>query len=70
MIRPRPCRAAKLPGEFADLRRLLEARLSQKNRRAAGKREYVQVLRLLEAFPMAAVHGAIQDALRLQGAQL
>jgi len=35
----------KLPEEFATLRRLLEARMGKK-----GKREFVQVLRLLEAF--------------------
>ncbi len=34
-----------LPEAFATLRRLLEARMGK-----AGKREYVQVLRLLEAF--------------------
>ena len=39
--------------------------MSQKNRCAAGKREYVQVLRLIETFPLAIVHGAIRDALRL-----
>jgi len=60
-----PLQGWDLPTEFATLRRLLEARLSGKNRCAAGKREYVQVLRLLETFPMAAVHGAIRDALRL-----
>jgi len=54
-----------LPDEFSTLRRLLEARLSGKNRCAAGKREYVQVLRLLETFPMAVVHGAVVDALKL-----
>ena len=54
-----------LPSEFSTLRRLLEARLSQKNRCAAGKREFVQVLRLMEAFPMATVHAAVKDALRL-----
>ena len=31
----------------------------------AGKREYVQVLRLLETFALAEVHGAVRDALRL-----
>ena len=31
---------------FDHLRRLMEARLSQKNRQAAGKREFVQVLQL------------------------
>ena len=30
-----------------------------------GKREYVQVLRLLESFSMGAVHSAIKDAIRL-----
>ena len=30
-----------------------------------GKREFVQVLRLLESFSMDEVHSAVQDALRL-----
>jgi len=60
-----PLQGWSLPTEFATLRRLLEARLSQKNRCAAGKREYVQILRLIETFPMATVHGAVRDALRL-----
>jgi transposase len=60
-----PLQGWALPDAFATLRRLLEARLSGKNRCAAGKREYVQVLRLLETFPMAVVHGAVIDALRL-----
>ena len=42
------------------LRRLLEARMGKK-----GKREYVQVLRLLETFEMGHVHGAIKQALGL-----
>ena len=37
-----PLQGWSLPTEFATLRRLLEARLSQKNRCAAGKREYVR----------------------------
>ena len=49
-----------LPDAFATLRRLLEARMGK-----PGKREYVQVLRLLETFEMEALHGAIKDALRL-----
>jgi hypothetical protein len=61
-----PLQGWDLAAEFATLRRLLEARLSGKNRCAAGKREYVQVLRLLETFPMNVVHGAVRDALRLQ----
>jgi transposase len=60
-----PLQGWELPDAFATLRRLLEARLSGKNCCAAGKREYVQVLRLLETFPMAAVHGAVTDALKL-----
>jgi transposase len=49
-----------LPESFAQLRRLMEARLGKK-----GKREYVQTLRLLETFPLAEVAQAIDDALRL-----
>ena len=49
-----------LPGEFGTLRRLLESRMGRR-----GKREYVQVLRLLETFSMSEVHAAIKDALRL-----
>lgn len=60
-----PLQGWDLPTEFATLRRLLEGRLSRKNRSAAGKREYVQVLRLIESFPLATVHGAVRDALRL-----
>lgn len=60
-----PLQSWDLPKEFATLRRLLEARLSGKNRCAAGKREYVQVLRLMETFPLTTVHGAVRDALRL-----
>lgn len=50
----------QLPECFAHLRRLLDARL---NKRAA--REYIQVLRLLETFPLAEVEGAIEQALEL-----
>ena len=49
-----------LPEEFATLHRLLEARMDK-----PGKREYVQVLRLLETFEMGHVHGAIRQALDL-----
>jgi transposase len=49
-----------LPDAFPILRRLLEARMGK-----AGKREYVQVLRLLETFDLEALHGAVKDALRL-----
>jgi len=50
----------ELPDVFATLRRLLEARMGK-----PGKREYVQVLRLLESFELNDLHGAISDALRL-----
>ena len=50
----------ELPACFAQLRRLLEARLSK-----GGKREYIQVLRLLETFSLQEVTLAIEDALRL-----
>jgi transposase len=49
-----------LPEAFATLHRLLEARMGK-----PGKREYVQVLRLLETFSMDDLHGAIQQALKL-----
>lgn len=49
-----------LPECFAEVRRLLEARL----RKHAG-REYIQVLRLLETFALAEVTAAVEDALRL-----
>jgi hypothetical protein len=56
----RPPFATKSPECFAQLRRLLEARLGK-----PGKREYVQVLRLLETFRREEVRQAIQDALHL-----
>jgi transposase len=55
-----PLAGWQLPECFAQLRRLLEARLKKH-----GSREYVQVLRLLETFDIAEVTLAIEDALRL-----
>ena len=55
-----PLRGWELPEAFATLRRLLETRMG-----VAGKREYVQVLRLLEVFPPEEVHAAVREALRL-----
>ena len=55
-----PLQGWHLPEAFATLRRLLEARLGK-----AGKREYVQVLRLLEVFRLEDVHAAVREALRL-----
>jgi len=46
------------PEEFHTLRRLMEARMLK-----VGRREYVQVLRLLETFGLNDLHGAIKDAL-------
>lgn len=48
----------ELPQCFITLRRLLEARMGK-----AGKREFVQVLRLLETFAMADVEASVTSAL-------
>ena len=50
----------ELPEEFETLRRLLESRMGRR-----GKREYVQVLRLMENFRKEEVHRAVGDALDL-----
>lgn len=55
-----PLQGWELPEAFATLQRLLEARQGK-----TGKREYVQVLRLLERFEVDALHLAIKDALRM-----
>ena len=49
-----------LPPEFQTLRRLMEARMIK-----AGRREYVQVLRLLETFDIDDLHAAVKTALRM-----
>ena len=49
----------KLPDEFATLRRLLEARMGRH-----GKREFVQVLRLMETFAIDDVASAVRDAIQ------
>jgi len=48
----------QLPEEFTTLRRLLEARMGKH-----GKREFVQVLRLLESFRVDEVAAAVRDAI-------
>ena len=53
-----PLADSRLPEEFATLRRLLEARLGKQ-----GKREFVQVLRLMEAFRIEEVTFAVRDAI-------
>ena len=50
----------ELPDEFGVLRRLLESRMGKR-----GKREFVQVLRLMENFRKQEVYDAVRDALRL-----
>jgi transposase len=55
-----PLAGWQLPEELVRLRRLLEARLGK-----AGKREYVQVLRLLEDFPLSDVAWAARQAFEL-----
>jgi transposase len=53
-----PLSGWKLPDEFATMRRLLEARMGKK-----GKREFVQVLRLIEIFKLNDVAAAVRDAI-------
>jgi transposase len=53
-----PLAGWQLPEEFATLRRLLEARMGKQ-----GKREFVQVLRLMEAFNIDEVAAAVRDAI-------
>ena len=50
----------ELPEEFETLRRLLESRMGKR-----GKREYVQMLRLMENFLKEEVHRAVGEALDL-----
>ena len=56
-----PLQGWELPEEFSTLRRLLESRMGKK-----GKRQYVQVLRLMETFPLEEVRCAVREAIRLQ----
>jgi len=53
-----PLAGWQLPQEFATLRRLLEARMGKQ-----GKREFVQVLRLMEVFRADEVAAAVRDAI-------
>ena len=55
-----PLQGWNLPEEFGTLRRLLKSRMGRRR-----KREFVQVLRLLETFRLEEVHSAVKDALRL-----
>ena len=53
-----PLSGWELPDAFTTLRRLLEARMGKK-----GKREFVQVLRLMETFSVDDVTAAVRDAI-------
>ena len=55
-----PLQGWDLPEEFSTLRRLLESRMGRR-----GKREYVQVLRLLETFSQEEMAAAAKAAIRL-----
>ena len=55
-----PLQGWELPDELGTLRRLLESQMGRR-----GKREYVQVLRLLETFSQQEVHAAVKDAIHL-----
>lgn len=55
-----PLQHWELPDEFEQLRRLLEARMGK-----PGRKEYIQVLRLIETFGDVEVAVAVEDALRL-----
>lgn len=55
-----PLQGWDLPYAFHTLQRLLVARQGK-----AGKREYVQVLRLLEHHELDVLHGAVKDALQI-----
>ena len=59
-----PLQGWELPEEFGVLRRLLESRMGRR-----GKREYVQVLRLLETFSQQEVAASVKDAIRLVPSQ-
>jgi hypothetical protein len=53
-----PLAGWELPDEFATLRRLLEARMGKR-----GKREFVQVLRLMEVFGVDDIVAGVKDAI-------
>jgi hypothetical protein len=55
-----PLKDWNLPETFQHLRHLLEARMGNR-----GKREFIQVLRLMEAIPREVVVYAVTEAIRL-----
>jgi transposase len=56
-----PLQGWQLPEEFLELRRQMEGRLGKR-----GRREYVQVLRLLETFSLGEVAAGVRQALQLR----
>ncbi len=56
-----PLKGWNLPKSFIKFKEALESRLKQN-----GKREFIQTLRLLEAYEMTEIEIAIEEALRLQ----
>jgi len=56
-----PLAGWQLPEEFTELRRQMEGKLGKR-----GRREYVQVLRLLETFSLAEVTTGVRQALHLR----
>jgi transposase len=56
-----PLQGWQLPEEFLELRRQMEGRLGKR-----GRREYVQVLRLMETFSLAEVTAGVRHALQLR----
>lgn len=59
----RPLQNWALPDQFDHLRRLMEARMGNR-----GKREFIQVLRLMEVFEQEQVAAAVTQAIRLGAA--
>ena len=57
-----PLQGWQLPPQFEHLRRLMEARMATE---AKGKREFIQVLRLMELFDEAIVAEAVNRAIKL-----
>ena len=55
-----PLQSWTLPEQFQHIRRLLEARMGTR-----GKKEFIQILRLMEIFPDGLVASAVTDAIHL-----
>jgi transposase len=55
-----PLQSWTLPEQFQHIRRLLEGRMGNR-----GKKEFIQILRLMEVFPDTLVAAAVLDAIRI-----